>query len=549
MAEAAEQDTYEQTLARGAAEQKAILTEQIGEQKGQSAQDVAELQRLQREQKPEYERFKQKQMEMEGMRPPPVLEKPPPAPRTQEMIAPSSLEKTVGMASIFALLSVGMAKGSAIYGLKALGGFLTGAHAGNLEQADAAIKDFNSEMKRVHDANEYSRQQYLDVFNNKKYTLEMQEHAIHLKALEMKDELMVQARREKGMTGVHDLIRQRADVDHKMGQEMHRYRQWEETIRHHKAMEAKGPGGAGTTDSVLGIPMSDIPAAPPGQTNEAFLAMLKPAQQAILQKIVKGDIATSGFGNLAVKERNEYIKAASIYKPDFTTRTYGLLDKALKEATPGGPIGRNELAINTVAHHIDQFADAFKQLNNSQVQRWNNTRNAIRSEFGDPKLNALKVPAGLASAEIARIVKGGTAAPTEDEIKYWESVFNTSSSPQQAMGVIWQSLQGIGGRLVEIERAYHKLGMTDYKVLNPETRELLLKHKPKNVKTPDWLAAAPKRSPSDLSDLEKQAELSPARAAEITAQKRAEVRRALPRAKNPKTGEVMIFEGGQWKPE
>ena len=384
----------------------------------------------------------------------------------------------------------------------------------------------------------------------------MQEHAIHLKALEMKDELMVQARREKGMQGVHDLIRQRADVDHKFGAEMQRYRQWEETIRHHKAMEAKGGAGAPGEETVFGIKMEDIPVAPPGQKNEEFLKMLPPAQAGIVRRIAAGDIdlkTYGGMGSVAAGMRKNYGNAAIIYDPSYKTRTAGVLEKAAKEATPGGKIGANTLAINTVAHHIDQYVDRFKDLSNSQIERWNKTKNAVRTEFGDPKLDALKVPAGFAAGEIARIIKGGNAAPTEQEIKYWEGVFNTSASPQRAMAVVWEAMEGIGGRLTEVEAAYRAMGDTEFKALRPEMARLLLKHKPKGKKTPPWLEEALKRGggerPEDLSDLEKQAEMSPERKAEITAQKRAEVRRALPRAKNPKTGEVIIFEGGQWKPE
>ena len=107
-----------------------------------------------------------------------------------------------------------------------------------------------------------------------------------------------------------------------------------------------------------------------------------------------------------------------------------------------------------------------KRLNNSQLQRWNTSRNRLKMEFGDPALQEAQVPAGIAASELARIVKGGTAAPTEQDIAYWEGVFNTSSSPEQVKRVIWSALEASGGRLVSIERAYRQQGIERH-VLTP----------------------------------------------------------------------------------
>jgi hypothetical protein len=129
-----------------------------------------------------------------------------------------------------------------------------------------------------------------------------------------------------------------------------------------------------------------------------------------------GLLPVSGFGGFAVKDRNEYLKAASIYHPGSSaSQKYIVHTKALQEATPGGPVGRNELAINTLAEHIDQWSEAMKRLNNSQLQRWNTSRNKLKQEFGDPAYK--RRSGGIAAAEMARIVKGGTASRLSEE--YW----------------------------------------------------------------------------------------------------------------------------------
>lgn len=544
MAEAA--SDYQEELSTGAEAEKKVLDEQIAEEKAATQAGVEALKQARAKRVPEWEQFKQKQAETELITPP-KLERPPPAPKTQEMLKPTSLQQTMGMASIFALLSVGIAKNSAIYGLKALGGFMEGAHAGNVEQAETALKDFNAEMARVHASNESSLQEYNAIFQNKKYTLEMQEHAFKLKALEFNDELALQEYAQKGMIGTHALLRERAKVDLTFAKELERYKEWGTKIELQRQKLAQTGAGGGTAASIFGIPMADIPQAQPGQKNEAFLNLLPPVQADLVRRIAQGDIATSGFGNMAVKDRNEYIKAATTYDPSFSTRIYGLMDKTAKEFTPGGAIGTNVVAINTMAHHISDFADAFSKLNNSQVQRWNSSKNKLATEFGDPALQRVQVSGLAAAGELAKVIKGGKAAPTDQEMAEWEKVFSTSMSKEQMNAVVWQALQTAGGRLSVIEDSYKQaMGGREFPALSPETREIIKSRKPKNTPMPRWLTRG---DPSDTSDLEKQAELTPARKDEISRDVRARVNAALPRARNPQTGEVMVFKGGQWQKE
>ena len=261
-------------------------------------------------------------------------------------------------------------------------------------------------------------------------------------------------------------------------------------------MGVRGAGGAGGAgmNSVLGIPMTDIPEAPPGQKNEAFLGMLPAAQAQMVRMMDDGSLPVSGFGGFAVKDRNELLKAAAIYNPKFDARKYGIMTKTAGEFTPGGKVGNNVLAIRTLPHHIERYAELFGKLNNSQVQRWNAAKNKMATEFGDPALNNLKVPLGFVASEIARIVKGGNAAPVEDEVKFWTATFDSKSSPAQMRGVVWEALQGAGGRLEEVENYYKQIMGKEFGVITPELRELILRNKPKDAPTPSWLGGGePKR--------------------------------------------------------
>ena len=537
MAEAQAKDDFELAVEADKKAYQDEIQKEVEEQRAQNERARAAVAAARKQREPEWEELKKRQSEYEAV-PTPKLEKPPPPPNSQEMLKPTTLQKTVGMASVFALLSVGLAKGQGIYGLKALGGFMEGAHKGNVEQANAALKDFNNNMEYVRATNEYALAQYNAIIGNKKYSLEVQDRMFRQKALEMEDELSIQQLEQGGMNAVHVRLRDLAKMNHEFNKELDRHKQIQGQLTNYsertQKMGAGGAGGGVVPDTVFGIPLEDIPKAPPGEKNEAFLSMLSPARADMVRRVASNDIDLKTFGGMgrqAANTREQYATAATLYDPSYKSRTAGVMEKAEREGTPGGPVGRNELAINTLAHHIDQWDTAMKKLNNSQLQRWNTTSNRVRMEFGDPALQRAQVPAGIAAAELARIVKGGTAAPTQDEIQYWEGVFNTSSSPQQVKEVIWSALEASGGRLVSIEEAY-KRGSLKRRVLTPESRALLMKHKPKGVPTPSWL----KSDPSDLSDLEKKAELTPER------------RREIAKAAREKVGAIMRSEDTDGRP-
>ncbi len=241
-------DEFEATLAADRAGYQKQIDQEIIDQRAQNerAKAAAEAARQQRE--PEWDALKKRQAEFEAT-PPPTLEKPPTAPKTQEMLQPTSLQKTFGMASIFALLSVGLAKGNAIYGLKALGGFMEGAHAGNVDQAKAAHQDFVDKMDEVHATNENALKEYNAIIGNKKFSLEAQEHMYRMKALEYNDELGLQAQTQGGMNAVTALNKQRADVDFRMLGELDRRRRVIEQERHDRAMESRTTSGSGARPS------------------------------------------------------------------------------------------------------------------------------------------------------------------------------------------------------------------------------------------------------------------------------------------------------------
>ena len=434
------------------------------------------------------------------------------------------------MASIFALLSVGITKGASINGLRALGGFMKGAREGNLEQAKMAHQTFLDQMEEVHATNEAAIKDYNAIIGNKKFTLEQQSQMYRQKALEYKDEMGMLAQEQGGMNAVARDIKQKADIDFKMRQELDRRRGIEDREKRTAIMGVRGAGGAGAgggMQSVYGIALSDIPPGVPGEKNEAFLKMLPWPLQELVKESVAGkvDMKTfGGMGNKAAENKANLGLASIIYSGgDWKSYGAGVKEKAEREGTPGGLTGRNELKINTLSEHIDQYARAMKRLNNSEVKRWNTAKNNMQSEFGDPRLDAVRVPAGIAAGEIASIIKGGNAAADKEAIQHWENIFATSTSPEQTMAVVWEALEAAGGRLVNIERQYKNMGL-DRHVLTPEARALFRKYLPKGRPEPEWLKEPGKGGPASdarekLRQIYEEAGRDPAKARELARQR------------------------------
>jgi hypothetical protein len=528
------------SLQKDAEGEKQQISQEIAEQKATTEAGKTALEARLAERTPEYEELKYRQAQLDTI-PTPKLAPPPPAPSTQEMIKPTSLQRQFGIASIFALLSVGLAKGSAIYGLKGLAGFMEGAHAGNLEQAKAAIDDFNNNMKSVHEANENALAEYNAIFNNKKLGFEAQERAFKLKALEFSDQLALQQYEQSGLTAVHKLNQDRANVDKAMHTELLRNEQIKMQMEHYERMagiaEKKATAASG------GVDMSSVPLGPIDPTTgrrEEFLKQFTPADQELIKAMANGQMAASGFGNIDQKRRTFLVQAAQLYDPNFNARKFQIGSYTAKEFSPAGQAGQNIIAINTMVHHLEDYVESFKKLNNTQIQQWNKAKNKAATEFGDPALQVVKQAGLRVAGEYAKLIKGGRAAPTDQEMAHWEEVFTSAMSPRQMQATAWDALKGAGGRIAALQDAYAaNLPGEKLDAITPAAKSIILKYKPKDEPMPDWLdvgGGLPK-----VGDVKAEIERQNAEFRRLGVDPKTQV------ARNPQTGEVKIFKDGQWQ--
>jgi hypothetical protein len=221
---------FAEQLQQGATEDKAQISQEIADAQATRTRRRAEMEKELADKKAEYDQLKANAPQPTE---PPKFAPPPQAPNTQEMLKPTSLQKQFGLASIFALLSVGIAKGSAIYGLKALGGFMEGAHASNVEQAKAALDDYNSNMRTVHEANENALHEYNAIWQDKKLNWDAKLSLYREKALQFEDKLSIEKLDQDDVNGIHQLERDRANVQKTFATEMLRSEQMAQQMAQH----------------------------------------------------------------------------------------------------------------------------------------------------------------------------------------------------------------------------------------------------------------------------------------------------------------------------
>lgn len=247
---------------------------------------------------------------------------------------------------------------------------------------------------------------------------------------------------------------------------------------------------ARTTAAQTGTAPADLaklPSGTPGQKNEALLATLDPNTAQLVKKMANYELPISGFGGLDIKTRTRLVQLAALYDPSFDVKEMQTRTKVQADYSPAGATGRNIIAINTIAYHLDQFKKAYEKLDNRQIKLWNTAQNKLKTNFGDPTITAVQVPANAIADEMARILKGGTASPTNEDTELWQSIYGTSMSKAQMQATIWQSFEVAGGRLKQISTAYERAMGKPRDDLWPDTKAIIAQNKPRNEPTPSWL--------------------------------------------------------------
>lgn len=172
----------------------------------------------------------------------------------------------------------------------------------------------------------------------------------------------------------------------------------------------------------------------------------------------------------------DLIRMVTEINPMWDAGKYKDMQKMRAEVTSGS-ISKTVAALNLGLPHIRTMMKAFDGLNNSDYPIFNKFSNMLSKGVGKADVPKFEAAAHIVATELAKVFKGGI--PTKAEIYSLEKSFSPNMSPEQAKGVIRQSMEQMTARVLDIkdraEQAYP--GVTDFARLDDEAadaaRELL----------------------------------------------------------------------------
>ena len=178
----------------------------------------------------------------------------------------------------------------------------------------------------------------------------------------------------------------------------------------------------------------------------------------IAQMLVDGDMLISDLSqrlgkNVTETERVKYIKLAQQIDPNFSPNT-NKVRYNLQKRWESGDLWNNRVAINTALGHLADLKVAADELQNTNLIKYNSFKNMLKKEIGNPEIAQFEINLNLLSEELAKIYKGGNAAPTEQEMKQMKDAILSNYSPKQFSAVANKTTELLSSRLTSLSTSY-----------------------------------------------------------------------------------------------
>ena len=180
--------------------------------------------------------------------------------------------------------------------------------------------------------------------------------------------------------------------------------------------------------------------------------MTTPEQQDKLAKeIASYRIAPMSSFAMASPRGQAVMAKVAEYNPDYQAQRYGQIGQVMN-AFGKGPEGRTVRSMNVAIQHLDVMEEAGKALKNGDMQTFNALGNRIAQEFGYEAPTTYDALRRIVGTEIEKAVAGGVGAlpDREDLLK----ALNRANSPEQMAGVINGFKNLMAGQLNGLKTQY-----------------------------------------------------------------------------------------------
>ena len=162
------------------------------------------------------------------------------------------------------------------------------------------------------------------------------------------------------------------------------------------------------------------------------------------------------------KNRNKILARVREINPEYNEATYKDRDSAYRQyASPYGAGGKQIIAFNTVADHLNSIEELSKALENKDTQSVNRISNYLKTEFGVPNVTNFNAAKQFVSGEVVKAITG-TAGALKDREEA-QRVLDAAQSPKQLQEAIDTTRKLIAGRTKALQREYEQgTGRTDF---------------------------------------------------------------------------------------
>ena len=150
-------------------------------------------------------------------------------------------------------------------------------------------------------------------------------------------------------------------------------------------------------------------------------------------------------------------------------------EESIERGFGSGVMGRNLIALNTVADHIALFRQYADALRNGDVQRINQLQNRLATEAGSPEIINFALAGRITGDEVVRLLTttGGTVTDREDIATRLASY----DSPEQLQGAADTLTNYVRGRYAPLRQQYargdaEKEKYFDQNMVTPEAHQL-----------------------------------------------------------------------------
>lgn len=140
--------------------------------------------------------------------------------------------------------------------------------------------------------------------------------------------------------------------------------------------------------------------------------------------------------------------------PNFDIGAYQERFDTMKDLRPGGKLGQQSLAVNTLIRHSDDLIDMVKELGNSSFKPANALKQKWTEIFGGSAPTNFDQLKQFVAGETVKLVRGGGGS-AEDERNASANI-NKAGSPEQLAGALDTNFAVAGGRVDALNQAVRK---------------------------------------------------------------------------------------------